>query len=461
MADTLNFKKGVASALPAASNGQILFTTDTNELYIDDAGSHKQINANNAKSADKLNTNAGDSNTPVYFLNGKPVACTGLDLNTSGNAATATNVAWSGVTSKPTYYDAKAIKSITRSGTTFTYTCMDGTTGTFTQQDNNTTYTSLKNPYSLTIQGNGTTLTNGTYDGSAAKTVNITPASIGAAASSHSHSYLPLSGGSMTGAILTSFKSSCAMGSYQASATTVQGLVDEIRYSSGAMGSVSIGTNYTATSGGTIGVGWYNFIYSPHRSGGASGAASGDNHQYGTLILSGMTDNFGTWVIRVSGGAIGDSRKVWKGGDSVTGAVWNDYAECRESDCEEFGYVLAENGDDTLSKTTERLQHFAGVSSDTWGFSQGETEKAKTPIAVAGRVLVYPYQDRNNYKPGDCVCSAPGGTVDIMTREEVINWPDRVVGTVSCVPNYEEWGGGEGADRDPVKVNGRIWIKVK
>ena len=45
--------------------------------------------------------------------------------------------------------------------------------------------TSLKNPSALTIQGNGTTLTNGTYDGSAAKTVNITPASIGAAASSH------------------------------------------------------------------------------------------------------------------------------------------------------------------------------------------------------------------------------------------------------------------------------------
>jgi hypothetical protein len=60
--------------------------------------------------------------------------------NITGNAATATNVAWSGVTSKPSYYDAKAIKSITRNGTTFTYTCMDGTTGTFTQQDNNTTY---------------------------------------------------------------------------------------------------------------------------------------------------------------------------------------------------------------------------------------------------------------------------------------------------------------------------------
>lgn len=48
--------------------------------------------------------------------------------------------------------------------------------------------TSLKNPNSLTIQGNGTTLTNGTYDGSTAKTINITPSSIGAAVSSHTHS---------------------------------------------------------------------------------------------------------------------------------------------------------------------------------------------------------------------------------------------------------------------------------
>lgn len=35
---------------------------------------------------------------------------------------------------------SKAIKSIIRSGTTFTATALDGTTSTFTQQDNNTTY---------------------------------------------------------------------------------------------------------------------------------------------------------------------------------------------------------------------------------------------------------------------------------------------------------------------------------
>jgi hypothetical protein len=48
-----------------------------------------------------------------------------------------------------------------------------------------------------------------------------------------------------------------------------------------------------------------------------------------------------------------------------------------------------------------------------------------------------------------------------MTEEEIVKYPHRIVGIVSCVPDYEEWGGGENADRDPVKVNGRVWIKVK
>lgn len=52
--------------------------------------------------------------------------------------------------------------------------------------------TSLKNPYALTIKTNGAAAA--TYDGSAVKEVNITPASIGAAASAHTHSeYLPKS----------------------------------------------------------------------------------------------------------------------------------------------------------------------------------------------------------------------------------------------------------------------------
>lgn len=182
-----------------------------------------------------------------------------------------------------------------------------------------------------------------------------------------------------------------------------------------------------------------------------------DSNPYGGFFVA----HYDTpYYVGISSGNFVQSR-LWKSGDSVTGAVWNDYAECREADTIEPGYVLVETGDDSLTKSTERLSPFAGVSSDTWGFSQGETDKAKTPIAVAGRVLVYPWQDRNNYKPGDCVCTAPEGKVDIMTREEIIQYPDRIVGTVSSVPTYDKWGGGENADREPVDVNGRIWIKVR
>lgn len=53
------------------------------------------------------------------------------------------------------------------------------------QVDAITIPTSLKNPNAITIQGNGTTID--TYDGSAAKTINITPSNIGAAAASHTH----------------------------------------------------------------------------------------------------------------------------------------------------------------------------------------------------------------------------------------------------------------------------------
>lgn len=154
------------------------------------------------------------------------------------------------------------------------------------------------------------------------------------------------------------------------------------------------------------------------------------------------------WILYSDGA---DARTALK----LYGAVWNDYAEFRTSDCQESGRVICENGDDTLSLATERLQPAGNIISDTFGFAIGETETAKTPIAVSGRVLVYPYEDRYSYNPGDAVCAAPGGTVSKMTREEIITYPERIIGTVSAIPEYETWGEGN------VPVNGRIWIKVK
>lgn len=71
-----------------------------------------------ATSANKLNANAGDSNTPVYFSNGVPVACTSLDLNTTGSAAklaTARTIALNGAVSGSTTFDGSGNVSITTS----------------------------------------------------------------------------------------------------------------------------------------------------------------------------------------------------------------------------------------------------------------------------------------------------------------------------------------------------------
>lgn len=123
-----------------------------------------------------------------------------------------------------------------------------------------------------------------------------------------------------TNQVKTSFNNSIAMGSYQASATTIPSLVDEVRYSSGVMGSANITTAYT-NSDINIPTGWYNFIYSPHRSGGVNGTASGDNCNYGTLLLSSMTADSGLFRIRVSSGSIASARRI----PLVTNAEEQDY----------------------------------------------------------------------------------------------------------------------------------------
>ena len=155
-------------------------------------------------------------------------------------------------------------------------------------------------------------------------------------------------------------------------------------------------------------------------------------------------------------GTLQYNENVYISGNVMYGACWNDYAEYRISDCQEPGRVICENGDDTLSLTTERLQPAGNVISDTFGFVIGETEQAKTPVAVSGRVLAYPYESREEFKKniGRPVCSGPNGTVSIMTDKEYRDKGYCAIGTISAVPDYEEWGAGK------VKVNGRVWIKV-
>ena len=139
----------------------------------------------------------------------------------------------------------------------------------------------------------------------------------------------------------------------------------------------------------------------------------------------------------------------------VRGAVFNDYAEYRESLVKEPGRCVIETGYGDLELSTKRLQLGGNIISDTFGFSIGETDKAETPIAVCGRVLAYPYENRYKFTAGAAVCSGPNGTVSLMTREEIKEWPDAIIGYVSEIPEYKEWG------TDKIQVNNRIWIKIK
>ena len=142
--------------------------------------------------------------------------------------------------------------------------------------------------------------------------------------------------------------------------------------------------------------------------------------------------------------------------NGLYGAVWNDYAEFRNQ-IEEIkpGYCVASMDNGQVYKATEKLQACDGIVSDTFGFSIGETDECKTPLAVAGRVLAYCEGNRYDYHSGDTVCAGPEGKVCKMTREEIREWPDRIIGIVSEIPEYERWGTCD------VLVDGRIWIKVK
>lgn len=238
--------------------------------------------------------------------------------------------------------------------------------------------------------------------------------------------YLKLSGGTMSGSI------NCSLPSTTSTATNTGAMICHSQV--GGNNGMYVGNG--DADGSILGTsGKANLIFKSWQSIGFVDGCSSTNAGIT------MTINTRTGVLR--------GNKLW-------GAVWNDYAECRDVDTIEPGKCVIEVGDDTLTTSTERLMPGANITSDTFGFAIGETEQAKTPIAVSGRVLAYPYESREEFKKniGRPVCSGPNGTVSIMTDEEYRNKGYCAIGTISAVPDYEEWGTGK------IKVNGRVWIKV-
>ena len=127
-----------------------------------------------------------DTNQNATFPAG--VTATTFTGALSGNATSATKATQD---SKSQNIASTYIKALSVSGTTITYTRGDGTTGTITTQDTNTTY-SLSS-FGITASATELNYVKGV-------TSAIQTQLNGKAASSHTHSYMPLSGGTFTGA---------------------------------------------------------------------------------------------------------------------------------------------------------------------------------------------------------------------------------------------------------------------
>lgn len=235
------------------------------------------------------------------------------------------------------------------------------------------------------------------------------------ATANHTHSYLPLSGGTMSGTL--QFTDNIGLYGIMAGGTDWWGLCGTGTDDNGIL-KLTIGDN----AGEDCDAFWIVF------------------HDWsGTDVVS----------CKFTG------RKI-VAGVPLYGAVWNDYAEFRnQEELIEPGYCVYCDDNGKLKKTKDKLSRFEGIVSDTFGFSIGETDKCRTPLAVSGRVLVYVEGNREDYHNGDCLCASRGGLASKMSREEIIKYPDRIIGIVSEIPEYEEWGTGK------VKVNNRIWVKVK
>lgn len=310
--------------------------------------------------------------------------------------------------------------------------------------------------WGISISGNATTATKATQDGN------------GAVISS---TYLPLAGGTLTGALtinntLTVNSTKCSINygvaQYCSNMKNIQ-----------ATQGLNICQGFNETSGiqfnGDYIMMWspadsYTIRYFDEDSGNevwnidSSGVFSGIVRQ---VYLHGTTTStlylYGSTTNTAGNKQLYTNSSVYISNNVLFGAAWNDYAEYRESNITQPGRCIIENGDDTLKLSTKRLQRGAEIVSDTFGFAIGETNTCKTPIAASGRVLAYGYEDREQFKShiGYPVCSGPNGTVSIMTNEEEQLYPSRIIGYISAVPDYEIWGAGN------VKVDGRIWIRIK
>jgi hypothetical protein len=169
----------------------------------------------------------------------------------------------------------------------------------------------------------------------------------------------------------------------------------------------------------------------------STGAASSVGTDGSDLLVEGGSGQF-------------KATKVWN-------AVWNDLADFQLlNDRLVFGKCYYDTVEGARICTERCQMSSIGIASDTFGFGlgSGANPSREVPIAVAGWVLAY--VDRE-YAPGTPLVSAADGGLTAATREEKLEYPERIVGIYKKKELDAVWGP---AGRR-IEVLGRHWVKVK
>jgi len=121
--------KGVDTSIAAASTSANLPTSQAVASFVEGKG-YKTTDNNTTYTISQDETDGHK-----FTLSGSDGSTTTIIIPDNDHTYTLSSL---GIGNVKNYDQSKAIKSITRSGQTFTYTCLDDTTGTFTQRDHDT-----------------------------------------------------------------------------------------------------------------------------------------------------------------------------------------------------------------------------------------------------------------------------------------------------------------------------------
>lgn len=369
----------------------------------------------NAATATALTSNAGNSNTPVYFSGGKPVA-----TNNKLGAVNA-NGYWGmrGADNGDSWIRTTSAGIIpVQSGGSTNGHCGLGTSSWYFS------YSYIQNMYAniLSLGANH-------YNGPSDYALHLNNSDIvgvnGIFMSDTSDSH---------GEGINFYRNGSVWDSIAAKSGTFY-------FASGA----GIGTGLTGTGNINCAIVDSSYIYVRAQTSSNEGGEIVLNAapSYGYYAAMDVYQN--EWRIHSNGGV-----RFWV---NIQSGGHADYAEDRLALTHEPGRVYKETNECILVKADARLIPGCSVCSDTFGTCIPGDENG-VPFAVSGRALVYPYQSRENYQAGMAVCSAPNGTVDIMTREEIREYPDCIIGYVAGISSPDTW------PEDNVPLNGRIWIRL-